>query len=211
MPGSGSGSGSGAGDLSGASPGGGFKLEHPAPAPSSPTRTKASPKASKPKGEPDPYAEAYAAGITDATGMPFTPPNLSRFAAVFWPAVKAHARHRDGTPLEGAAAHAWLREHVRGYRAQVEPGRERYENGFAPTGFVRWLDSGMPGYEPTRTRPVEPDPPPDPRTDDEQLVAFAERERFTHPDPTRARQLQEAFDMSYPRRIRDLATARGIP
>lgn len=81
------------------------------------------------------YAEAYAAGQTDASGTPFSVPTA---LAVFWPILKAHAGGRDGAELL-----KWIRESSAEYRKAMKD-EARFQHGFSPKMWGQWLDNGKP-------------------------------------------------------------------
>lgn len=97
------------------------------------------------KGRPIPpsilrYADAYAAGQTDASGQPFAPPVTGKAPRVFVEVLPIHALDRDGKPLEQDALDAWIRQSSAAYRRAVpNPARE---DGYSPTRWQAWLQGG---------------------------------------------------------------------
>lgn len=103
------------------------------------------------------YAEAYAAGQTDVSGQPFTPPlspsdawHLPRMATV-------HGRTPAGEALTGDALVAWFRGISAEYR-RAKGGEPQFESGFVPRRCLAWLDSGRPttSGKPVGTRQKAP-------------------------------------------------------
>ena len=100
--------------------------------------------------------------------MPYPPPNLKRWAQVFWQEIiPTYARDRAGVKLDADAQVEWIRDHARRYRASVEEGKETWEKGFEPWAMARWFKNGCPNDPgpklPKRPRPIideAPAPPP---------------------------------------------------
>lgn len=98
-----------------------------------------------PKRAHERYADAYATGMSRASGEAFAPPraktDLIQMATV-------HAR-AGGAPLTGEALIDWFCETAEAYR-RARPNRGQYENGYSPAACLRWLNSGRPGETPAR-------------------------------------------------------------
>ena len=103
------------------------------------------------------YAKAYAAGMTDVTLEPFTPPTDSHAQLVFRHVLPTHARAPSGEPLAGDALLAWIRASVAEWRRCAKPDAARYTPGFRPSHWQAWLDAGRPGAASVR-QPIEAEP-----------------------------------------------------
>jgi hypothetical protein len=125
------------------------------------------------------YAEAYAAGQQDASGVPFAVPTNK---SIFWPVLQAHAVDAHGQPLRGEAVIAWLRASSAEYR-RARASKAEFERGFAPEKWRDWLQSGKAATQQfVRGRQVEfQSAPADPewrRQADEKLARDQERLRL---------------------------------
>lgn len=116
--------------------------------------------AERPPGQPDPshetFARAYSAGMTDATGDPFTPPTDANAQQVFRAVLPVHAIGPDRQPLTGDALLAWIRASAAEWRRCVKPEDTRYTSGFVPAKWQTWLNAGRPGSAPPPARLLRP-------------------------------------------------------
>ncbi len=104
----------------------------------------------------DVVAKAYAAGIAEAAGAPWSMPDPNFEAPV---ALDALALHKP--QLRGDDIAAWVRRSAATYRRAMAPKAE-FQRGFRPTKWLEWLNSGSPNGKtkgPVRGAPVQPDEP----------------------------------------------------
>lgn len=116
-------------------------LDAPAPVP----RRRGSPKGPASEKSHERYGAAYAAGMTDATGDPFTPPTDSHAQLIFRTVLPVHAIDDAGQPLRGDDLLAWIRASSAEYRRALKPADVRFNPGFKPSHWKTWLDAGKPG------------------------------------------------------------------
>lgn len=91
------------------------------------------------------YGQAYARGISKATGKPTTPPVVPGPRSTLVQAMIVHCRGTDGKQLRGEAAIEWLENVVCDFKTFAdERDYGRGIHAWGPAAFARWLDAGRP-------------------------------------------------------------------
>jgi hypothetical protein len=91
------------------------------------------------------YGQAYARGMTRASGRPFTPPTVAGPLSIMVQLLRTHCRGDDGKTLRGESVIDWIENVACDFRT-VADEREygRGHSAWSPAAFARWLDSGRP-------------------------------------------------------------------
>lgn len=125
------------------SPAGDSPPEPPDPPPeSAPAAPRTKPAKVQPSREPkahERYAEAYAAGMREASGQPFSQP---RGKADLVEMATTYARIPGGAAIVGAELLTWFRETAAAYRLACPNGQ--FQGGYDPAHCLRWLNAGRP-------------------------------------------------------------------
>jgi hypothetical protein len=115
-----------------------------------PARPKADSAEPKPKAH-ERYADAYAAGMRDASDQPFPEPraksDLVQMATTYG--------HDASGPLTGDNLLAWFRRIAAEYR-RAKADSAIYESGYAPSHCLKWLAAGRPGNAPQSFQDASP-------------------------------------------------------
>ena len=91
------------------------------------------------------YSQAYARGISKASGKPSTPPIVAGPTSTLVQTMIVHARDVDGNKLRGEAVLEWLENVVCDFRTHAdERDYGRGIHAWGPSAFARWLDAGRP-------------------------------------------------------------------
>ena len=93
------------------------------------------------------YGKAYADGMTQATGHPFTRPLVAVAGPndVLLRALQAHCKDETGKQLRGPLALEWIKDVVAEFRAKASERDYGFgQLAWSPVAFARWLDNGRP-------------------------------------------------------------------
>lgn len=90
------------------------------------------------------YAQAFARGLQNATGVPKTAPTVAGPQSPLVQLLRAHCRDDDGKPLKGSAVLSWIEETVQVWRQGADERTQQFVGGWTPRGFAAWLDAGRP-------------------------------------------------------------------
>jgi hypothetical protein len=91
------------------------------------------------------YGQAYARGISKATGKPSTPPVVAGPNSTLVQTMIVHARDADGKKLKGEAVLEWLENVVCDFKTHAdERDYGRGIHAWGTAAFARWLDAGRP-------------------------------------------------------------------
>lgn len=93
------------------------------------------------------YGNAYAEGMTQATGHAFTRPVVATAGpnSVLLRALQAHCRDENGKLLRGQAVLEWIRNVVTEFRSKANERDYGFgQLAWSPVAFARWLDNGRP-------------------------------------------------------------------
>lgn len=93
------------------------------------------------------YGNAYAEGITRATGHPFTRPVVATAGPndVLLRALQAHCKDENGKLLRGPPVLEWIKGVVAEFRSKANEREYGFgQLAWSPIAFARWLDNGRP-------------------------------------------------------------------
>lgn len=93
------------------------------------------------------YGKAYADGITQATGHPFTRPVVATAGpnSTLLRALQAHCKDENGKLLRGPSVLEWIKNVVAEFRSKANERDYGFgQLAWSPVAFARWLDNGRP-------------------------------------------------------------------
>lgn len=93
------------------------------------------------------YSQAYARGMSKATGRPFTPPSVPGPQSPLVQTLRAHCKDQNNDLIRGEAVLEWIENVVCDFRLNADD--RDYGRGnlaWSPTAFARWLDAGRPSF-----------------------------------------------------------------
>lgn len=105
-----------------------------------------------PKWYPWAYGKHYADGISRASGVPFTRPNVAGPNDVMIRLLQKHCVDENGKRLRGDAVLVWLDNVAFDFRSKANERDYGFgQFAWSPSAFARWLDNGRPAM--TLARP----------------------------------------------------------